>query len=867
MSDTKPLPSLPLSTLHVIGYIRWEREWYDTLEINRVKLLDQLASMLDQMGGGVQAGTTLRFYLMSGQTAVIEDIASIRSDLVTLLVIYNGSGRLGIGPWYIHVDQRLVSGEALIRNLLMGREDAIRYGIKLMPIAYMPDAAYHSAQLPQILRGFGINTAFLRYDARTDTPFYWEAPDGSNIMVLGHETPTAWQERKLDDIKDSIRLQELRRPDGPYLWLLNYDDTKNSIEETLHEIEKFTGLATIQSDVPEYMRVLRRSISGAHRALVAGRLKPTTKLEKAHGMLSSRLYLKQTHARLQAYLSYVVEPLVTVALTYGDVKHPNNLRALLHHTWRQLLKTQAKNALGGISSDAVHQKSEQRNQAIHDTVQQLTFNALSTLPGTPHNTFTHTPQGQSHTVTYVVIWNGHNWPVEQVVEVPLRLPDGYFPSRLRAPGDDTSEQIFGWRASDESDPDDISGTLVFLANAPGIGYATYTIELSKEEPETHHLARIVQNRSIGNVAGETLRVEGGKLIWTRANGAEITDLLQFYDGGDAGDAYQYQKPHADVVAKAQLVDDVHVVSSPLYERLVINHRMRIATGLEPDGRRKRGLRLLELTTTATFYDHIPGLYLKTTFSNTANDHRLRAHIQTGINSDTVLTNSAFGVDKHDVGSLHDMQTLSTVQSDQDAIAIIARGLPEVESINEDNQVTMALTLLRAVGWLSKEGIDERTLSPAPQIATDEGQCERTITVDYGLVAIPPNDNSAIIRHARMFESPLQAFQYDNRPERPRRSYLSIVSDLSIGGESDGEGAIVTAFKPPMKGRGWVVRLYNPHDNRACEVFVTPHMRPDQVYLLTMAEETLQFIETDGNGRVLVQIEPQQIITLKFVFEP
>ena len=865
MSDTKPLPSLPLSTLHVIGYIRWEREWYDTLEINRVKLLEQLASMLDQMGSNVDAGTTLRFIILSGQTSVIEDIASVRSDMVALLVIYNGSGRLGVGPWYIHVDQRLVSGESLIRNLLMAREDSIRYGIKLMPISYIPDASYHSAQLPQILRGFAINTAFLRYDARTDTPYYWESPDGSNILVLGHETPSAWQERSLEQIKDSVKIQELRRADGPFLWLLNYDDTQHSVEKTLHEIETFTGLATIQSDVSDYMRMLRRSISGEHRALVAGRLKPTTQLEKADGMLSARLYLKQAHAELETYLSYVVEPLVTIALTHGNVKHPNNLRALLHHTWRQLLKTQAKASLGGISSDVVHQKNEQRNHAIKDTEQQLVFNALEGLAGQPHNTFSHLPKNQSHTVTYVMVWNGHNWPVEQIIEIPLHLPDGYYPSRVRTPGDDTSEQIFSWREPSESDPHGVSGTLIFLANAPGIGYATYTVELSDKEPESHHFSRIVENRSIGNVAGETLRVEQDKLIWTRANGTEIKDLLQFFDGGDAGDSYQYQKPSVDVVAKAQLVDDVHVVSSPLFERLVINHRMRIATGLEADGKRKRGLRLLELKTTATFYDHVPGLYLKTTFTNTARDHRLRAHIQTGIDSDTVLTNSAFIVDQHDVNTLHDMKTLSTVQNQEDALAVMGRGLPEIESITEHNQVTLALTLLRAVGHLSKDGILEREVAPAPSVMTPNAQCERTMTAEYGIIALPPNDNAAIIRTARMFESPLQAFQYDTRPERPRRSYLSIVSDLSIGGESDGDGAIVTAFKPPLKGRGWVVRLYNPHDKRAVEVFVTPHIRPEQVYLLTMAEETLQFIETDGNGRVLVQIEPQQIITLKFVF--
>jgi hypothetical protein len=75
---------------------------------------------------------------------------------------------------------------------------------------------------------------------------------------------------------------------------------------------------------------------------------------------------------------------------------------------------------------------------------------------------------------------------------------------------------------------------------------------------------------------------------------------------------------------------------------------------------------------------------------------------------------------------------------------------------------------------------------------------------------------------------------------------------------------LTAFKPPIKGRGWVLRLLNPHDH-AVEVFVTPHTRPEQVYLCGMSEDSIKFLDTDLNGRIHLNMEPHKVITLRLVF--
>ena len=108
----------------------------------------------------------------------------------------------------------------------------------------------------------------------------------------------------------------------------------------------------------------------------------------------------------------------------------------------------------------------------------------------------------------------------------------------------------------------------------------------------------------------------------------ITDVLRFFDGGDAGDAFHFRAPTKDVITQANLLPDVEMETSPLYQRLIVHHRLRVTPALQPDRTRARGLKALDLITTATIYHHTDqsGIYFRTTFENSVEDHRLRAHL-------------------------------------------------------------------------------------------------------------------------------------------------------------------------------------------------------------------------------------------------
>ncbi len=875
--QTRPLgepPTAELSVIYVIPHLRWEREWFDTFEISRAKLLETLEQLNKQLSADRSTGKhQTQYFLLAGQTVILEDISEIRPDLVATLVIFNAGGRLGIGPWYVNVDESLVSGESLVRNLLAAQDDGTRYGLKLMPVAYVPDLNRHTSQLPQILRGFGINTALLRHGAPVvDMPFRWEAPDGSSILVVNHDSRMIWPHAVPGafDIFNSIKAQHEVRPDGPYLWLFDSGNATRSISDIAQKLEKQTGYPVRQSDPITYVRALRGELTDTFRPAIKGELRLQSLRQNAYllsGTLSTRLHIKQQNAQIQTRLSYQVEPWLAIALTHGEIKHPNNMRALLNYCWRLLLQTQSRNALGGSASDAVIAENEIRYRKIHDASSQIIENVLDALPGQLH--LKNTPVNREE--IYLVVWNPLNWPVRQAVDIQIELPKNRHPGQLAVP--DGREQLYSWEPE--------TNTLSFIAEAPGTGYSTYILFFDDTPPPPRYHIRTSLGTAIANGEGDTLTVTDDKLIWHSGNKV-IEDVLRFFDGGDAGDTFNYDPPEEDVIVQGELIGDVAVETAPHFSRLILRHRMRIAPSLNDDRNRQRGLKLLEITTTATFYENIKGIHFKTSFVNPADDHRLRVHLRTGIESNSTLADTAYNIVERPIEAqgpiippentpnvegfitTHPAQSVISVEDSHAAVALVMRGLPEYEGIYEDGQITLALTLLRAVGWLGRDDLRSRTAPVAPRLETPDAQCKHLIKAEYALELVPSQDRATLMRVGKEFNIPLQVYQYDTPPERPSRSFLSVISHMGIGATSDGEGAILTAFKPPEEQDGWVVRLVNPH-SYLVEVILTPHQRPEMVELMSLAEESSNLLKVDANGRVTLHINPHQIITLRFIF--
>src|SRR5437764_13179830 len=124
--------------------------------------------------------------MLDGQTIVLDDYLEVRPEEEARLKRYAQSGRFSVGPWYVQPDEFLVSGESLVRNLQVGLRRAVEFGDP-MRIGYVPDCFGHIAQMPQILKGAGIESAVFWRGVGSEvhkSEFYWAAPDGTKVLVV-----------------------------------------------------------------------------------------------------------------------------------------------------------------------------------------------------------------------------------------------------------------------------------------------------------------------------------------------------------------------------------------------------------------------------------------------------------------------------------------------------------------------------------------------------------------------------------------------------------------------------------------------------------------------------------------------------------
>ncbi|MGQ9622694.1 MAG: hypothetical protein ACUVTO_04525 [Candidatus Caldatribacteriaceae bacterium] len=168
--------------LHFVSHTHWDREWYESLDSFRlrlVRLMDKLLEILHR-------DHLYQTFMLDGQTIILEDYLEIRPEREEELRALVSSGRILIGPWYILPDEFLVSGETHIRNLLFGQRIARRFGGK-MAVGYLPDSFGHIAQMPQLLKKSGIGYAVIWRGVPASvktSEFWWEAPDGSRVLTL-----------------------------------------------------------------------------------------------------------------------------------------------------------------------------------------------------------------------------------------------------------------------------------------------------------------------------------------------------------------------------------------------------------------------------------------------------------------------------------------------------------------------------------------------------------------------------------------------------------------------------------------------------------------------------------------------------------
>ncbi|MBU0493397.1 MAG: hypothetical protein KKA73_04190 [Chloroflexi bacterium] len=356
------------TTLIVVSHTHWDREWYLTFQQFRRKLVRLIDNLLDTLCVDTDPG--YRYFMLDGQTIVLEDYLDIRPEREADLRRHIRAGRILVGPWYILPDEFLVSPEATVRNLMLGLRQARSWtdAAQPMDIGYLPDPFGHIAQMPQILRGFGIEAACLWRGVPGDTPaseFRWQAPDGSTVLVLW--TPNGYGNAAhlpLDPPALRARVEAIIAGLRPlaatdHLLLMNGTDHQEAQAglpaALVAAAAELDGVNIVHGTLPQY----RDAVLAANPDLstVTGELRSGERAPLLPGVLSARAWIKQRNAACETLLERWAEPVTAFAWALGD--HEDR-RGFVWRAWRYLLENHPHDSICGCSIDQVHDEMRTR---------------------------------------------------------------------------------------------------------------------------------------------------------------------------------------------------------------------------------------------------------------------------------------------------------------------------------------------------------------------------------------------------------------------------------------------------------------------------------------------------------------------------
>ena len=381
-------------TLHVVSHTHWDREWYRTYQQFRFRLVHLVAELVDLM----ERDPSYRFFMLDGQTVVLEDVVDVRPDLEDRLRRLIREGRLFIGPWFVLPDEFLVSPEALVRNLLLGDRIARAWGAK-MAIGYVPDTFGHISQLPQLLRGFGMETAVI-WRGVGDAPveFRWAAPDGTEVLVCylrDSYSNAAHLPADEDGFIAAVKGERDRlapHTATSHLLLMQGTDhmfPRADLPRLLEAADRAFPDRVLHSSLPGYVAAVRAELGeDGLRALPirTGEMRDPSRAHLLPGVLSTRMWIKQRNHTCQTLLERWAEPFSAICNLQSAICNPQSATCnlpsaicFLRRAWKYLLENHPHDSICGCSVDQVHREMKVRFDWCEQIGEEVTRTALESI--------------------------------------------------------------------------------------------------------------------------------------------------------------------------------------------------------------------------------------------------------------------------------------------------------------------------------------------------------------------------------------------------------------------------------------------------------------------------------------------------------
>lgn len=690
--NTKPRAHYVLST-------HWDREWYETFQDFRRRLVRLLDRVLDSIADGSLRGP----FTTDGQWIILEDYLEIRPERRQEVEDAVRTGRFVVGPWFVMPDEWLVSGESLVRNLRYGREMVRRQGVEPSSAGFVCDMFGHIGQLPQILSQFGVKGALVwrGVEDRAKAHFHWRGSDGTQLPcyrfgrtgycdysvdvrhILEHEIAfDADQSSK--DVQNFLAKEAARSAIPPLLIFdgadhQEYDDVQyrqlfklQDGGQLTHDVQHST-LDQYIEEMLAHDDKITDSVSGELRETGVNPIQDDAQW-LIPGTLASRVWIKQQNAACQTLLCQWVEPLATLATQRLGVDYPHQY---LEIAWRWLLLNHPHDSMCGCSIDQVHEDMKYRfsqcqqigtgqateslrllGQAIGGSINKGEVRVLvaNPLPAETDEIYELTLDIPVEWATYQEFFGFETKPgfrifyADSDVEIAYQLLE-LTPVRTRT-------RIWSTKFPENYKVQEVR--VAVRLNLPPIGYTTLTVREGKKVakllgfPESAHATRFPLAPGLAtsdcSMENEFLSIRilanGSIDITDKRNGSEYKRLLTFEDAADIGDGWYHGPPVNDqqITTSASHAEVRLETDGPQQCTFRVRTYLRVPEEFTADRRRRSSVFVdMVCDSTLTLRAGSDRLEVMTMIDNKARDHRMRVLLPSGVKAETYVSDGAFDV--------------------------------------------------------------------------------------------------------------------------------------------------------------------------------------------------------------------------------
>jgi hypothetical protein len=610
----------------------------------------------------------------------------------------------------------------------------------------------------------------------------------------------------------------------------------------------------VTSSLSGFASALRRAAAEWPLPIIDGELRDSYGYTwTLQGTFATRAYQKRANAHAERLLLREAEPWSTIAWARGAFSR----RHLVEAAWATLLSCHPHDTLCGCSIDGVARAMDDRlddalTQGIgirddalfdivgHDPVAARPARARWREVVLVRNSVPRRRSGIAEleirrflTDVPVGPGSGHSPPPPRLRLPPPELDGGRIPLQVldRAVANDRIESP---RHYPDNDLVEVTRVVAWLPAIAGYGTATFTLDgppvTPSESPVTVRATRNVLDNGALTVAIDDA---GNVGIASVAHGSRIGAVVRFEDVPDVGDLYTHA-PGAHGVTHASFLGAHVVQRGPLrgtiegrwrvrippsaaveHERVALTGYSTPATSVPALG--NGTLVALEMTVRLTLDAGASTVGVTIVGENVARDHRLRVVFATGLPHAVVWADAAFGpVQRRSIAATASERAMEippataplhryvSLFSNDRGVTLYSDGLAEYEALTDGG---IAVTLVRAVGELSRNDLPERPGHAGWPVPTPLAQCLGPFEASFALMLHGPRSPATIHLIERAADDVLIPLRGSTL-----RSALA-VSEPTGGIELFGDGLAFGAVKESEDGATLVLRCVNLTDSR------------------------------------------------------